>query len=568
MSGTATAPATFRRALSHREFRAVAAGLAVSAAGTWLYNVALVVFVFERTQSATWTAAAAALRMAPAVLFGAFGGVIADRFERRSIMITSDLTRAVLQVGLAVDAWLTGPPALAIALAFLSTTAGTPFRPAAGAMTPLLVGADDLAAANSLLVTIDNLALIIGPAIGGALLAAGSPGVAFLLNALSFVASAGAVATVSMRARPERGASAAGVLHSMAEGARTLWHTRGGPVLAAFLMGSTFVYGAETVLLVVVCEQLLGVGSEGLGYLLGAVGLGSIVAAGLAARLVSSRRPAVPLAIGLVGMGVPLAILPVVHRAWVAVALMFVQGLGVVLLDVLVPTLLQRAVHVTVLGRVIGLVNSFVIAASLVGSLLAPLLLHALGLTGSLLLVGLVVPGIAVASLPIADLSGVLARQPSPETAARVALLRGLAIFEGVSPVALEAVADAAADMRLAPRTRVIRENDAPDDFYVVRSGSLRVTARGELSARARTVNTLGPGDYFGEIGLLEGIPRTATVTTTTDAELLRISGSEFLDLVNTPGVRGGMLADGVTTRLARTHPSRAAVGAQAPVPT
>ena len=565
MSAVARAPAPFRRALSHREFRIVAAGLAVSSAGTWMYNVALVVFVYDRTQSSAWAATATALRMAPTVLFGAFGGVVADRFERRTVMITSDLMRTALQLGLALVAWRSGPPALAVALAFLSSTAGTPFRPAGGAMTPLLVGADDLAAANSLLVTIDNVALIVGPAIGGVLLVAGSPGVAFLLNALSFLASAGALATISIRSRPPRTASASGVLHSMAEGARTLWHTAGGPALAGFLMGSTFVYGAETVLLVLVCQQLLGIGSEGLGYLLGAVGFGSIVAAGLAVRLVDARRPAIPLALGLVGMGVPLALLPVVHKAWIAVALMVVQGLGVVILDVLVPTLLQRAVNIAVLGRVLGIVNSSVLAGSMVGSLVAPLLVSAFGLTASLLLVGLAVPGIAVLSLPVVDVGGALSRRPSPETAARIALLRGLAIFDGVSPVTLEAVADAAVDVRVAPKTVVIRENDVPDDFYVVRSGTLRVSARGETSARARTVNTLGAGDYFGEIGLLEGIPRTATVTATTDAELLRIAGSDFLDLVADPGVRGGMLADGITTRLARTHPSRAAVPAPEP---
>jgi MFS family permease len=548
--------ASFRRLLRHREFRVVVAGLAVSAAGTWLYNVALLVFVYQQTHSGTWVAVATILRMAPAVLFGALGGVIADRYERHSVMIASDLVRACVQLGLTVVAWRSGPTLLAVLLAFLSTTAGTPFRPAAGAITPLLVGERDLAAANGLLVTVDNVALVLGPAAGGALLAIGSPAFAFLFNAVSFLVSAISLSSISTRSRPPEESRGRRVLSGMAVGARTLRATVGGPLLAGFLAGSTLIYGAETVLLVLVSERALGTGPEGLGYLLAAVGFGSIIAIGIANRVVDAPQPAIPLALGLVGMGVPVALLPLVHQAWIAVLLMVIQGVGVVLLDVLVPTVLQRAVDPAVIGRVIGIVNTMVIAASVIGSLVAPLLVDALGLNGALVVIGAGVPAVAVAALPRIRGLTATTRRRSAEVAQRLDLIGKLRIFDGATRATLEAVAAAAREEHVAAGATVIKEGDPADDFFVVRSGTLDVLARGEVGKRRRTINRLEAGDYFGEIGLIEQIPRTATVRASSDVELLRVKGDDFLDLVNNLGAPSTMLAEGMVTRLTRTHPS------------
>src|SRR5947209_4690121 len=126
-STAASRRGSLRAAFRHPEFRLVAAALAISAAGNWLYNVALLVFVFDRTGSTGWVAAATILRLLPMMLFSPLGGAIADRFERRSVMIASDLARALLMGGLSAVAFASAEPALAVALAFLATTAGTPY---------------------------------------------------------------------------------------------------------------------------------------------------------------------------------------------------------------------------------------------------------------------------------------------------------------------------------------------------------------------------------------------------------------------------------------------------------
>jgi CRP-like cAMP-binding protein len=102
----------------------------------------------------------------------------------------------------------------------------------------------------------------------------------------------------------------------------------------------------------------------------------------------------------------------------------------------------------------------------------------------------------------------------------------------------------------------VVTEGEQADAFYVVRSGSLAVLSAGERGGEPARVNTLGPGDYFGEIGLLERIPRTATVRAESDAAVWRLAGDDFLGILNQVPSTSGTLLDGVVGRLARTHPS------------
>src|SRR5437867_1367202 len=90
-------------ALRHRDFRLLVAGMVISQTGDWLYNVALLIFVLDRTHSGAWVAAAGIVRLVPYVVFGTFGGVIADRYDRKTVMIVSDLARAGIMAEL-------GPP--------------------------------------------------------------------------------------------------------------------------------------------------------------------------------------------------------------------------------------------------------------------------------------------------------------------------------------------------------------------------------------------------------------------------------------------------------------------------
>ena len=98
-----------------------------------------------------------------------------------------------------------------------------------------------------------------------------------------------------------------------------------------------------------------------------------------------------------------------------------------------------------------------------------------------------------------------------------MALLARAEMFEAATPPTLEALAGSLAAEHVAAHTVVVREGDEPDDMWIVASGTLDVTTGGAV------VNHLGPGDYFGEIGLVRDIPRTATVTTNVECDLWRL---------------------------------------------
>ncbi|MGH7691834.1 MAG: MFS transporter, partial [Candidatus Dormibacteria bacterium] len=99
----------YRAALAHRDLRLLLTGEVISATGSWAYNVALAVYVFERTHSAVAVSAVFLVRFVPAMFLSPYGGIVAERFERVRLLITSDLFLAALQVLLCVTVLLHAP---------------------------------------------------------------------------------------------------------------------------------------------------------------------------------------------------------------------------------------------------------------------------------------------------------------------------------------------------------------------------------------------------------------------------------------------------------------------------
>src|SRR3984885_16223033 len=120
---------SIRSALGYPAFRSLLAGLAVSQVGDWMYNLALVTLVYQRTGSALWAGVATAARVVPLVVLGPVGGVVADRFGRRGVMITCDLVRLVLMLGLALVAAAHLPVLLAPVVAALAAAGRRPPEP-------------------------------------------------------------------------------------------------------------------------------------------------------------------------------------------------------------------------------------------------------------------------------------------------------------------------------------------------------------------------------------------------------------------------------------------------------
>jgi predicted MFS family arabinose efflux permease len=384
---------TIRAALGYPAFRSLLAGLAVSQVGDWLYNLALVTLVYQRTGSAMWAGAATAARVVPVVVLGPLGGVVADRFGRRGVMIASDLARLVLMLGLALVAAAHLPVLLAPVIAALATAAGAPYLPCVSAVTPRMVRDIDLPGANAARSAVTAIGVIAGPALGGVLLLIGSPATAFVVNALTFgLAVAFTVAIKDRRAfevTRTRAARQAALARQIADGAAAL---RAHPA-AVRLVGAdilcSLVYGMQTVLLITVARQA-GLGLHGYGYLFAAIGAGGLIGTAVAGRV--ARLPQhVALAGSLALVGLPTLAMPAAHWAPAAVLLAGFTGAGALCVEIMTETGLQRMLDDEVFGRAYGLALPASIAGIAAGSLIAPALVSAFGQSAALLVCGAVV---------------------------------------------------------------------------------------------------------------------------------------------------------------------------------
>ena len=265
----------------------------MSQIGDWLYNLALVVLVYDRTHSALWAGVTTAARVVPIVVLGPLGGVLADRFDRRRIMIISDLARMGLMVLLAAVAAARLPIVLAPVIAAVATAAAAPYLPCVAAVTPRVVDDADLPGANAARSAVTGVSIILGPALGGVLLLLGSPASAFALNALTFGLSALAVLAIRDRRRlPFRPR----LPRTVPAGCSARWRRarpRCAPTRAALrLVGAdimcSVLYGTQTVLLLLVSRQV-GLGAQGYGYLFAAIGAGGLVGTALAGRVSRCR---------------------------------------------------------------------------------------------------------------------------------------------------------------------------------------------------------------------------------------------------------------------------------------
>jgi len=513
-----------------RDMRMLLLGFVTSRTGDFLYSVALVVFIAESTGSAAWVGAAAMVRLLPVAVLSPVAGVLSARLPMRRLLVLCDLGQAAGMIALASVVAVDGPPVLALVLAGVSSALATPYSPVLTAVTPRLVAEHQLAATNTFISTVENLALILGPAAGGFLLLVGPPSVPIALNSLTFLASAAFIAAVSYSGSPGSGDAdddgPESFFGQLGEGLRATVADREVALLVVFTCAVTFVYGFELVYLVFVADEKLGTGAAGIGYLNAAMGAGGAAGAFLTNRLADSPRLRLVLVLTLFGCGLPLGLLAVVSQPWVAYVLLGVEGLASIALDVVVVTALQRMVRPDLLGRVSSIMDSLTITAILLGSVAAVALLAATDLTVSLVVAGSLLPVLALVLLPfLRDLerraSGGRARL-APTTAA----LRASGLLDGAGVTVLERLAGMASTERLPAGTVMMREGEDASDVVVLAEGRLDVSVAG------RRINVVEAPGYAGEIGLLHGGRRTATVTAGSECVVHRIPGPDFVAAV------------------------------------
>ena len=177
----------YRGLVSNRPLVRLLGGEFISSIGDWLYLVALLIVVYQTSSDPLLLGVVGAARILPYVLLSYPAGIVADRFERRLVLLVTDCARGVIMLGLAGLVAVDGPLWAIVALAVLATCFSCFFGPTIGAYLPTLVRDErELGPANSAWSTLDNLAFVIGPAVAAILIRLSGLTLAFVLNAISF----------------------------------------------------------------------------------------------------------------------------------------------------------------------------------------------------------------------------------------------------------------------------------------------------------------------------------------------------------------------------------------------
>jgi MFS family permease len=542
----------FRNALSNSNIRRLVLADAGSTIGAWTYSIAVAVFAFEkggaRDVALVWV-----IRTIPAGLASPFFGLVADRYSRKLVMLTSDLGRAVLTLVAATMMWKDAPPISIYLLVGLITLIGGAFEPASAALLPNLAETpEELTAANVTASTIDSVGYFAGPALGGLLLAVVSPPTVVALTTILILWSALFVTLIrpprleadeeaAVQETAEISAASERIVTGVITGFKTVGTNQRLAIIISLFGAVSLVLGATEVLIVNIAIDLLHLHQSGVGYLNAAFGVGALLGALVAAGFVGIRRLSIPFLVGAILIGIPLALLAVSHSTGLALVYLGALGLGNTILDVAGFTLLQRAVPDHVLARVWGILGLTLSMAFGIGAAIAPALLATVSLTTTLAVLGASVPVLALVMGRRLIAIDTAATAPAAD---RIDLLRRTPIFVPLAGTTLERLAGQLQPLSLPTGHVLIRQGDAGDRFYLLASGTMEVVADG------KHVATIGPGDYTGEIALLRDVPRTATVTSTTDCEVYALSREDFLGAVTSHVTSREAVETAVSSRL------------------
>jgi hypothetical protein len=502
------------------DVRRIELGWGASVIGELAGQVTLVVYAFDAGGTVLVAAyVASRTLMSMVVTLGLTG--ISGRVQQGLLLRRVTLLRAVLLALAALTSALHGAPVAVIALAASSSALAGTYRPLQVAILPWLVRTPaELTSSNAMAAVLENSGTLAGPLLaGGVLLFADAP--------LSMALAAGFVglAAFSLRglAVPDQprsaGKGAAQVARDAADGLGELARVAPPGGAAILVFAQTLVRGALIVLIPVLAVNTLMLGRPAVGWLTAAIGAGGLVGGAAAASFAHVTRLGRIFVAGVLLWGLPLAWLALTPSAAVAYLALVVVGIGNAIEDVGMFTLLSRIASPGSGGRVLGAIE-FVAQAGLgAGSVAAPLLLHAFGVRGTLALLGGGLTILAVTHIR----RFVRLDKTMPVPGQELELLRRLAMFAPL-PLAVTEILAAGLEPREFPAdTVVVREGEVGELFYLIIDGSAAVSVRGQPRP------PLASGDCFGEIALLRGIPRTATIVAGQPLRTLTLDRETFL---------------------------------------
>ena len=346
-----------------------------SGIGTWLAFVALTVDVWDRTESGVWVAALLIADFLPVIAIGLLAGPLVDRLSRRRLMVAADLLRCLVFLVLP----FANSPQLIVGLAAVAGFATGFFRPAVYAGLPNLVEDSELPSANALIQSIEAMTTIIGPLIGGVLVAASGPDAAYWINAGTFLFSAALIVRIPAGLLQAARATTAGHWRDLKDGFNLILGSRALlTVLIAWnvgMLGNAGVNVAEIKL----AKDSFDAGDFGFGLLVGSAGLGVALGSLSAGTWVERRGASRAYGAGLALMAIGIGAAAVAPNVWVAAPAVMVSGGGNGIALVCNALFVQRGAPDTLRGRAFTVLMSSNYVVFLLGMLVAGPLTDELG---------------------------------------------------------------------------------------------------------------------------------------------------------------------------------------------
>jgi CRP-like cAMP-binding protein/predicted MFS family arabinose efflux permease len=537
----------------------------ISTIGDSFTMIAAGILIFQKTGSALSVGLMLMATSIPTLLIGMIAGVFVDRFNRKKIMIVCDLSRGVLISLIPIlirynVVWM-------YVIVFLSSAISTFFSPAYDSIVPEMASDEELTAANSMIAISSFGSTAVGFAASG-LLAAYSINLAFVIDAATFFISALLMSGIRIAPlKVEEKTSVAVVVNNLQGGLKYMFNNR---ILRSIVLISivyAFMVGLGNTLLLPFATKALGATTFEYGLQEGLTSIGFVIGSLIMARFAYRLREGLWVIIGLLGMGLAYITYSFSRSVPFAIFVVTISGMMNSPYAVARRTLLQRNTDREIRGRVFGAnmtISSVMMLLGMAAAGLADiygprLMMQITGLINlATAVVAILAPGIgrpAAEWIRSINLLRKASLAPRPELGRAATLAdfdRLVSRLPALSFLSLDERKGLVKNMRYleaAEGSMVVKQGETSDSaFFIVDGGTV---AGREENSQERILEVHSPGDFFGEIAALTGIPRTANVVTRQPSTLLRVPAATLREMSKYP-VLNRLFLSKMTERMMR----------------
>ena len=390
--------------IREKNFGLLLTGQLISQIGENLNRVALLWFVYKLTNSPGAVATIGILQTLPPLLFGWLTGVALDRSSKKTVMLGLDTTRGLIVLLIPVlyyFHWLS-LPILDVLVFLIAVTSGI-FGPALYASIPEIVPPDKTISGNAMMQTVGQIGMLLGPILGGILVSFWNPTIVMAINGITFLISAIFLIFIHIRWIPPTTPLSPGVFfRETAQGYKVVFGKQHN-FLPLFIVMAFYglITGPLNILLPIYAKNSLHEGSGAFGLLISALGVGMLLSS-LLLSLFSPRSMGVCIRNAFMMAGLLLGALSVIHSLPLAVIFLAAAGMGLSVTNPLIHTIVQKKTSPELLGRTFSTISLGFLSGLILGMACLPFLLHSIGSSRTVLVMGIVLfAGAIVVSAPL-----------------------------------------------------------------------------------------------------------------------------------------------------------------------